>query len=71
MPIAGNAQPFNRRQPKPYKANKQAHVQNTKYGMGDNYGQGIKAKLGRMRADSMGMVKLSRKQMKTPPRSTA
>jgi hypothetical protein len=71
MPISGNAQPFNRQQPKPYKKNKQAHVANTKYGMGDNYGQGIKAKLGRVRDGTMGMIPLSKKQMKTPPKSLA
>jgi hypothetical protein len=71
MPIAGSAQPFNRQQPKPYKPNKQAHVANTKYGMGDHYGQGIKAKLGRMRGNSMGMVQVDKKGMKTPPRSLA
>lgn len=70
MPISGNAQPFNRQQPKPYKKNKQAHVANTKYGMGDHYGQGIKAKVGRMR-EGMGMVQLSKKQMGTPPKSLA
>ena len=36
MPIAGNAQPFNRQQPKKVGPNKQAHTANTKYGMGDN-----------------------------------
>lgn len=71
MPISGNAQPFNRQQSKPYKANKQAHVANTKYGMGDHYGQGIKAKIGRMRDGSMGMIALNKKQMKTPPKSLA
>lgn len=71
MPISGNAKPLNRQQPKPYKANKQAHVANTKYGMGDNYGQGIKAKLGRMRGNSMGMIQLSKNQMKNPPKSLA
>lgn len=71
MPISGNAQPFNRQQPKPYKANKQAHVANTKYGMGDNYGQGIKAKIGRMRDSSVGFVPMNKKQMKTPPKSLA
>ena len=68
MPITGNAQPFNRRQPKPYKKNKEAHTTNTKYGMGDNYGTGIKAKLGTMR-EGVGMVKLSPKKIGTPPRS--
>lgn len=54
--------------PKPLK---NAHTANTKYGMGDYYGQGIKAKLGRMREDSMGMLKLSKKGLKTPPKSLA
>jgi hypothetical protein len=71
MPISGNAQPFNRQQPKPYKKNKQAHVANTKYGMGDHYGQGIKAKIGRMRGDSMGMIQLTPKKMKVPPKGLA
>ena len=71
MPISGNAQPFSRQQPKPYKANKQAHVANTKYGMGDHYGQGIKAKVGRMRSDSVGIIPVSKKGIKTPPRSLA
>ena len=71
MPISGNAQPFNREQPKPYKKNREVHVANTKYGMRDHYGQGIKAKLGRMRGDSMGMIQLTPKQKKTPPKSLA
>ena len=71
MPISGNAQPFNRQQPKKVGPNKQAHVADTKYGMGDNYGQGLKAKIGRMRDDSMGMVHLAGKKMKTPPKSLA
>ena len=48
--------------------NRFAHTQNTLYGMGDNYGTGIKAKLGTMR-DGMGMVKLSKKKIGTPPKS--
>lgn len=71
MAMTGKAQPFNRQQPKPYKANKQAHVANTKYGMGDNYGQAIKAKVGRMRGDSVGFIPVSKKGIKTPPRSLA
>lgn len=47
---------------------KQAHTANTKYGMGDNYGTGIKAKLGKMR-DGTGMATLSKKQIGTPPKS--
>lgn len=71
MPIAGNAQPFNREQPKPYKKNKQAHVANTKYGMGDHYGQGIKAKVGRARDIFTGAPPLSKKQMGKAPKSLA
>jgi hypothetical protein len=59
-----------RRQPKPYKKNRFAHVQNTKYGMGDNYGTGIKQKLGRMR-EGVGMIQLTPKKLKKPPKSLA
>jgi hypothetical protein len=61
----------NRAQPKPYKKGRFAHTANTKYGMGDNYGMGFKAKIGKMREDSMGMVALNPKQLKRPPKSTA
>lgn len=60
----------NRRQSKKVGPNKYAHVANTKYGMGDNYGTGIRAKLGKMR-EGMGMVKLSPKKIGTPPRGLA
>jgi len=71
MPLAGNAQPFNRQQPKPYKKNRFAHVANTKYGMGDNYGMGIKAKVGKVIDDSMGLNALTPKRLKKPPKSLA
>ena len=58
----------NRRDPGKPKKPRFAHTANTKYGMGDNYGTGIKAKLGTMR-DGMGMVKLSKKKIGTPPKS--
>ena len=48
---------------------KQAHTANTKYGMGNNYGTGIRAKLGKVRDDTVGMVKLSKKKLGTPPKS--
>lgn len=67
MAIAQQAQQFNRDPQKPKKP-RFAHTANTKYGMGDNYGTGIKAKLGKMR-DGVGMVTLSKKQVGTPPRS--
>lgn len=69
MPITGKAQPDNRQQPKKPGRNRFAHTANTPYGMGDNYGTGIKAKLGRMRDDSMGMTALTPKKLKIPPRS--
>ncbi len=47
---------------------KQAHTDNTKYGMGDNYGTGIKAKMGKIR-DGFGMYSLSPKQIGTAPKS--
>lgn len=63
------------------KANKQSHTANTKkgqgdwhvshtsMGMGDYYGTGIKAKIGRVREDTMGMNAPTPKQLKTPPTS--
>ena len=56
--------------PKPLGANKQAHTPNTKFGMGDHYGTGVKQKLGRVR-EGMGMVPLSKKKIGTPPKSLA
>lgn len=68
MAIAQQAQPFNRTPSKPKKP-RFSHTANTKYGMGDNYGTGIKAKLGRVRNDTPGMVNLSKKKLGTPPKS--
>jgi hypothetical protein len=48
-----------------------AHTAHTKFGMGDNYGTGIKAKLGRVREDTMGMIHVTPKKLKTPPTSVA
>lgn len=61
----------NREQPKKVGKNRFAHTANTAYGMGDNYGTGVKAKLGRMREDSMGMMHVTPKQLKTPPKNLA
>jgi hypothetical protein len=49
---------------------KQAHTDNVKMGMGDYYGTGITAKIGRMR-DGMGFQEISPKKLKTPPKSLA
>lgn len=57
---------------KPLKAkHKEAHSANAKYGMGDYYGTGIKAKVGRMRDDSMGMNAVTPSKLKKPPKSLA
>ena len=71
MPITGNAQPFNRQQPKKKLPYGEVHTARTKYGMGDSCGTGVKAKVGRMRSDSMGYNYLSPKKLGTPPKSLA
>ena len=53
------------------KVKQEWHAPKTKFGMGDNYGTGIRAKLGRMRDDSMGMHEVPKKKLLTPPRSLA
>lgn len=40
-------------------------------GMGDNYGTGIKNKIGRMRDDSISMNSVSKSKLKIPPKSLA
>ena len=70
MAIAQQAQQPNRDSNKAKKP-RFAHTANTKYGMGDNYGTGIKAKLGSVRDDTVGMKNLTPKQIGTPPRSLA
>ena len=49
---------------------KNAHTSNSKYGMGDNYGSGVKAPVGRM-VDGMGMKPVSSSKLKKAPRSLA
>lgn len=55
------------KKPKPLK---NAHTPNTKLGMGDNYGTGVKQKIGIMR-EGMGMKPLSQKKLGKPPKSLA
>lgn len=69
MAMAQQAQPFNRDPQKPKKP-RFAHTANTKYGMGDNYGTGVRAKLGKMR-DGVGMIDMSPKKLGTPPKNLA
>lgn len=49
---------------------RQAHTSPMIKGMGDHYGSGIRAKIGRMR-DGMGMKDIDPAKLKTPPRSVA
>jgi hypothetical protein len=49
----------------------EVHTSPSKFGMGDHYGTGIKQKIGRMRADSMGMIAATKKKLNKPPRSLA
>ena len=53
------------------KSAKNAHTANTKYGMGDYYGTGVKQKLGRVSDDTIGMIRVSAKGLKKPPKSVA
>lgn len=71
MAMSQQSQPFHRQKPKKEKVHPEWHVAKTKYGMGDNYGTGIKAKIGRVREDMVGMSNVSKKQIKTPPKSVA
>lgn len=50
---------------------KEAHGSSSRFGMGDNYGTGIKAKVGKMRGDSVGINPVSKKQLGKPPKSLA
>lgn len=51
-------------------APKTAHTSNSKKGMGDYYGTGVKAPVGRMR-DGMGMIPVTKKGLGKPPKSLA
>lgn len=47
------------------------HCSRNSVGMGDNYGTGVKNKIGKMRSDSVGIVPVSKKGLNRPPRSLA
>jgi hypothetical protein len=49
--------------------NAESHTAPTKYGMGDYYGTGFKAPVGKMRSDSVGFRPVTKKQLGTPPKS--
>lgn len=48
-----------------------SHTPRSSKGMGDYYGTGIRAKIGRMREDSMGMIVQTPKKLKNPPKTLA
>ena len=52
------------------KAPKVAHTSNSKKGLGDFYGTGLKAKMGKM-VEGVGTMEVTPKKMKTPPKSLA
>lgn len=56
---------------KPLTRLKTAHTSNSKIGVGDHYGSGIKQKIGKMREDSMGQIAVTPVKLKKPPRSLA
>jgi len=49
---------------------KQAHTAQTPYGLGDYYGTGITAKIGRQ-TEGVGFQEVSPKKLKKPPKSLA
>lgn len=55
---------------KSLKSLKTAHTSNSKKGMGDYYGQGIKQPLGKM-VEGMGMKNITPKKLKKPPKQLA
>ena len=55
---------------KKIKTNKENHVSNSKVGMGDHYGSGIKNPVGTIR-DVMGVTNVKPKNLSKPPKSLA
>lgn len=53
---------------KPKKSSGDWHVSHTSLGMGDYYGTGIKAKLGKV-IDGVGLNPISKKKLSKPPKS--
>jgi hypothetical protein len=53
------------------KSPKLSHTPRSAKGLGDYYGTGIRAKIGKMRHDSMGIETMTPKKLKTPPKTLA
>ena len=54
--------------------NAEAHTAPTKYGMGDYYGTGVRAKMGRERGTASGVnytVPIPKSKLKIPPKNLA
>jgi hypothetical protein len=51
------------------KKNVEAHTSPTKYGMGDYYGTGFKAPVGRVRDGTVGFIPVSKSKLGKPPKS--
>lgn len=49
---------------------KPSHLAPPSTASGDNYGLGVKAKIGKMRGDSVGYRPVSKKMLGKPPKST-
>ena len=65
--IGGDAnRPYSKKSGK----SKFSHTNNSQYGMGDYYGTGVRAKIGRVRDDYWNQPMTS-KNLKTPPKSLA
>lgn len=60
----------NRTLPKKPGKNKFAHTPDTKFGMGDSYGTGVRQKLGKV-IEGMGIKTVSKKGLKKPPKALA
>lgn len=70
MAIAQQGEQPNRKYPKKPGKNRFAHTQNTSYGMGDNYGSGVKNPVGKMR-EGMGQQTIPKSKLNKPPRKLA
>lgn len=53
------------------KSPKLSHTPRSAKGLGDYYGTGVRAKIGKIRQDYMGMQTMTPKKLKTPPKTLA
>ncbi len=67
-PKKGLGAPARTTRKKPYRF---SHTAGSPKGLGDYYGTGIRAKLGKVRGDTMGMHDISPADLKKPPKTLA